>query len=332
MGKDYYKILGVGRNASEADIKKAYRNLALRYHPDKNKSPDAEDKFKEVSEAYEVLHDQEKRDIYDKYGEEGLKAGGGGGPGPGGFTYSFHGDPRETFRAFFGTDDPFSNMLGGGMFGGMFGGGSNGMMFNFGDQMDVDRDGPSSFMRGSRQAQDPPIEKDLFVSLEEVLRGCTKKLKVTRKVSNGAEVRTEDKILSIEVKKGWKAGTRITFPKEGDQMPGRIPADIVFTVRDKPHPYLKRDGCNVVYVAKMSLRDALCGGMVSVPTPEGKTVEVLLDTVVSPSYIKTLPGMGMPLPRNPNKKGDLVIQFDIKFPRHLNADSKELLYNALPSL
>lgn len=115
MGKDYYNILGIARNASEDEIKKAYRKLALKYHPDKNKTPEAEEKFKLIAEAYEILSDKSKRDIYDQFGEDGLKNGGGGGgrsgsssfhQGPN-FSYSFHGDPRATFAQFFGTDNPF---------------------------------------------------------------------------------------------------------------------------------------------------------------------------------------------------------------------------------
>jgi DnaJ-class molecular chaperone len=114
MGKDYYHILGLSKSATDDEIKKAYRKLALKYHPDKNKSPEAEEKFKLLAEAYEVLSDKKKRDIYDQFGEEGLKGGGGGsggGFGGGGsgphFTYSFHGDPRQTFAQFFGTENPF---------------------------------------------------------------------------------------------------------------------------------------------------------------------------------------------------------------------------------
>eukprot|EP00117_Sycon_ciliatum_P012645 scpid97536/ scgid0859/ DnaJ homolog subfamily B member 4; Heat shock 40 kDa protein 1 homolog; Human liver DnaJ-like protein len=127
MGKDYYKILGVSRDASESDIKKAYRKMALKFHPDKNKDPGAEDKFKEISEAYEVLSDSDKRAVYDKYGEEGLKAGGGGGgspSGPGadfgsafgnGGRTSFGGDDaRATFSRVFGTDNPFASLFGDG--------------------------------------------------------------------------------------------------------------------------------------------------------------------------------------------------------------------------
>lgn len=116
MGKDYYKILGVSRDASEQDLKKAYKKMALKYHPDKNKSPGAEEKFKDIAEAYEVLSDPQKREVFDKYGEEGLK---GTGPAPGsanfqdfhmpeGFTtFTFHGDPKATFSSVFGDEDPF---------------------------------------------------------------------------------------------------------------------------------------------------------------------------------------------------------------------------------
>lgn len=118
MGKDYYKILGIAKGASDEEIKKAYRKLALKYHPDKNKDPSAEERFKEVAEAYEVLSDKKKRDIYDAHGEEGLKSGGtrGSGMGTNDFTYTFHGDPRATFAQFFGDSSPFNS------FNRMFGG------------------------------------------------------------------------------------------------------------------------------------------------------------------------------------------------------------------
>ena len=103
MGKDFYAILGVEKNASEDDIKKAYRRMALRFHPDKNKEPDAEEKFKEIAEAYEVLSDAEKRAAYDRYGEEGLRRGGGGTAGP---TFA-HTDAFDLFRTFFARGDPF---------------------------------------------------------------------------------------------------------------------------------------------------------------------------------------------------------------------------------
>jgi len=108
MAKDYYKILGISKNATDAEIKQAYKKMALKYHPDKNKSPQAEEKFKEIAEAYEVLTDKEKRKMYDMCGDEGLKSGGGFGmPGGTQFQYSYTGDPRATFAQFFGSSNPF---------------------------------------------------------------------------------------------------------------------------------------------------------------------------------------------------------------------------------
>jgi DnaJ-class molecular chaperone len=284
MGKDYYKILGLTKGASDDDIKKAYRKLALKYHPDKNKEPGAEEKFKEVAEAYEILSDPKKKDIFDKYGEEGLKMGaGGGGAGagpssgsPGGFSYTWSGDPNETFRMFFGNSNPFAAFFGEedddspngmGGFGGFPG------MFRFtsssfggpggpgSTSMHQQMSGPGAQSGGSagskKKAQDPPIYHDLLVSLEDISTGTTKKMKISRKVL-GPDARSthlEDKVLTIDIKPGWKAGTKITFPREGDQSPSTVPADIVFIIKDKPHPYFKRDSCDLVYTARITLRE-----------------------------------------------------------------------------
>ena len=272
MGKDYYKILGVSKGATEDEIKKGYRKMALKYHPDKNKSPGAEEKFKEIAEAYDVLSDKNKREVYDKFGEEGLKNGGGstgGGPGGGTYHYEFQGDPRDTFRMFFGNEDPFASFFGGPS--GGFGrpGGSRNVFTNFGghgpEHMDVDDDpfggfgGGPSMMGGPprRKRQDSAVVRDLPVSLEDIYKGTTKKLKITRRVINpdGQSTKNEEKILSIDVKPGWKAGTKITFPREGDQSPNSIPADVIFVIKDKPHPTFTRDGSDIRYKARISLKD-----------------------------------------------------------------------------
>jgi DnaJ-class molecular chaperone len=279
MGRDYYQILGIAKNASDDEIKKAYRKLALKYHPDKNKQPSAEEKFKEVAEAYEVLSDKKKKDIYDKYGEDGLKGnvgGGGGHPGQGGaYTYSFHGDPKATFAQFFGTSSPFQAFFD------MSGSGRGGR-FGFDDDMDVDdhfsnsiggfrMPGGGAFrsqsfnVHGSPQKskdreQDPPIEHDLYVSLEEINKGCTKKMKISRRViQQDGTSKKEDKVLTINIKPGWKAGTKITFQKEGDQTRNKIPADIVFIIRDKPHSLFKREGSDIKYTAKVLLKQVRVG-------------------------------------------------------------------------
>lgn len=354
MGKDYYKILGIAKGASDDDIKKAYRKLALKYHPDKNKAAGAEEKFKEIAEAYEVLSDQKKREIYDNYGEEGLKGGptggGGGGGGPGYTNYTFHGDPRATFAQFFGSASPFQTFFEFGP-----GGGGGNRVFFQDDDMDTDdifgmsnRGGPGGAFRSqsfnfagpggggqnrSQKAQDPPIEHDLYVNLEDILKGCTKKMKISKKVqSPDGSTRKEDKVLSINVKPGWKAGTKITFQKEGDQGRGKIPADIIFIIRDKPHVLFKREGSDIRYTCKMSLKQALCGTMVEIPTLTNEKISLnLTKEIVKPNTVKRIQGHGLPFPKEPNRKGDLLVSFDIKFPDHLTQSARDILYDTLPN-
>lgn len=182
-------------------------------------------------------------------GLKGGAGGGGGGGGPNGFTYTFQGDPHAMFSEFFGGRNPFEHLFGRGM-------GAN----------DMDTDDPfvNFGLGGGRQfggrmerKQDPPVTHELRVSLEEVFSGCSKKMKISRRKLNpdGQSTHTEDKILVVEVKKGWKEGTKITFPKEGDQTANNIPADIIFIVKDKPHPVFRRDGSDVIYPAKISLKE-----------------------------------------------------------------------------
>ncbi|XP_006161080.2 dnaJ homolog subfamily B member 1 [Tupaia chinensis] len=337
MGKDYYQTLGLARGASDEEIKRAYRRQALRYHPDKNKEPGAEEKFKEIAEAYDVLSDPRKREIFDRYGEEGLKGGGPSGGSSGGangntFSYTFHGDPHAMFAEFFGGRNPFDTFFG---------------QRNGEEGMDID-DPFSGFPMGmsgftnfgrtrpaqepTRKKQDPPVTHDLRVSLEEIYSGCTKKMKISHKRLNpdGKSIRNEDKILTIEVKRGWKEGTKITFPKEGDQTSNNIPADIVFVLKDKPHNIFKRDGSDVIYPARISLREALCGCTVNVPTLDGRTIPVVFKDVIRPGMRRKVPGEGLPLPKTPEKRGDLIIEFEVVFPERIPQTSRTVLEQVLP--
>lgn len=347
MGKDFYGILGISKGASDDEIKKAYRKLALKYHPDKNKSPAAEEKFKEVAEAYEVLSDKKKRDIYDKYGEDGLK---GGAPGTGSdsgqnFSYQFHGDPRATFAQFFGSSDPFGIFFGSDpmrSFGGEgvhmddndifmqmgdkgpFGGAFRSQSFNVNS---------SPNRKGRTKQQDPPIEHDLYVSLEDIEKGCVKKMKISRMAAQpDGMTRKEDKVLNINVKPGWKAGTKITFQREGDQIPGKIPADIVFIIRDKPHGQFKREGSDIRYSGQISLKQALCGTVVQVPTLSGEIIPINTHgEIIRPNTVRRIQGKGLPFPKEPSRRGDLLIAFDIKFPENLTQSAKSILSDLLPN-
>ncbi|CAJ0931939.1 unnamed protein product, partial [Mesorhabditis belari] len=288
------KVFGITKGASDDEIKEVDRKMALKYHPDQNKEKDAEAKFKEVAEAYDVLSDAKKKGIYDKFGEEGLKGGmgeGGGGGMPGGH-YEFHSDPMEMFSQFFGD------------------GGYR------------------------RQRQDPTVVHELAVSLEDIYKGCVKKMKITRKVLNadGQSARVEDKVLTINVKPGWKSGTKITFPKEGDQYAGRVPADIVFVIKDKAHPKFKREGADLRYVHKLSLRDAHCGTTVMVPTLDGQQQALTLRDIIKPNTTRRITGQGLPIPRTPNLRGDIIVELVVEFPRELNASQKELIQSVLPPL
>ncbi|PAV90893.1 hypothetical protein WR25_24199 isoform A [Diploscapter pachys] len=235
------------------------------------------------------------------------------------------------FAQFFGGGagggDPFSGIFDhGGSAGGFFMNG-NGMddMHGFGFP------GAGGHGRRAGQRQDPTVQHELAVGLEDINKGCTKKMKITRKVLNpdGQSTRIEDKVLTINIKPGWKSGTKITFPKEGDQHPGRVPADIVFVIKDKLHPKFKRESQDIRYVHRISLKDALCGTTISVPTLDGSNYSLPLVDVVKPGTIKRLPHMGLPNPKNPSVRGDLIVEFDIQFPSTVNSTQKELIRNAL---
>ncbi|XP_019372162.1 PREDICTED: dnaJ homolog subfamily B member 13, partial [Gavialis gangeticus] len=294
----------------------SYRKLALKNHPLKSKEPWAKEKFRQIAEAYDVLSDPVKKGVYDKFGEEGLKGGiplEFGSENPWTAGYVFHGNPEKVFKEFFGGDNPFAEFFA-----------EDGLdaMVAFGG------------LRGRGVAkQDPPIERDLYLSLEDLFYGCTKKIKISRRVMNedGYTSTIKDKILTIDVHPGWKAGTRITFEKEGDQGPNIIPADIIFIVREKLHPRFRREDDNLLYVASIPLGQALIGCTVSVKTLDDRLLNIPINDIVHPKYFKIVLGEGMPLPHDPTCKGDLVMCFDICFPRHLTPAKKQLLRQALLS-
>ncbi|KAF8399399.1 hypothetical protein HHK36_015263 [Tetracentron sinense] len=317
MGVDYYNILKVGRNANEDDLKKAYKRLAMRWHPDKNPSnkKEAEAKFKQISEAYDVLSDPQKRQIYDLYGEEGLKSGqfppspfdaaaGGAHPNP-----SFRFNPRD-------AEDLFDEF-----FGGSDAGGGRNRVF-----------GESYFRNAGNQPhrKAPAVENKLPCSLEDLYKGSKKKMKISRTVPDASgKPRTVEEILAIDIKPGWKKGTKITFPEKGNQEPGIIPADLIFVVDEKPHAVYKRDENDLVVNQRISLLDALTGKTLNLTTLDGRNLTIPLTDIVKPGYEVIFPNEGMPISKEPMKKGNLRIKFDIKFPSRLTAEQKSDLRRVL---
>lgn len=331
MGVDYYSVLKVGPHVSDDDLKKAYKRLAMRWHPDKNpnNNNEAEAKFKQISEAYEVLSDAQKRAIYDQYGEEGLKQVPP--PGNGSAQNATRFDPRnaaDIFSEAFGKEDPFA-----GMNDAYFGRGKDAGRSSFRGGMFASesfRHRNEGSASGLRKA--PPIESALSCTLEDLYNGSVKKMKIFRNISDlGGKTRTVEEVLTIDIKPGWKKGTKITFPEKGNEQPGVIPADVIFVVEEKSHGLFKREGNDLVVVQKVPLADALGGCTISIPLLSGKTLTVPCTEVIYPGYEKIIPKQGMPIAKDPGKKGNLKIQFEVTFPTRLSNEQKSSIKEVLNS-
>jgi len=309
---NYYEVLQVPKGSTDTEIKKAYRKLAMKWHPDKNpdQSEEASRKFQEIGEAYDVLSDPERRAIYDQYGYEGLRDGipDQSGANKGGYNYKQN--AQEIFENFFGTTNPFAT-------------------FGFGDAMPF----ASKLNKPGPKKLDPVIH-NLECTLSELYNGCTKKFNITRKrFSPEGELLDDTKQLTICIKPGWKKGTKITFPSEGDECKGTIPPDIVFVIQEKVQPETgyARESNNLIYTCKISLADALSDCSLQIPTLDQRLISIACPEVVSPYYEKKISGEGMPISKKPNTRGDLIIRFHILFPKYLNGTKKikirELLAN-----
>lgn len=359
-----YDRLGVSATATQDEIKKAYRKSALKNHPDKN--PTGAEKFKEASEAFEILSDPEKRKNYDNYGYDFItgKAGpapdpneaggmpfggmGGGMPGgmPGGFggggggARTFHfstgggGGPRG-FGGFSDPKDIFAEFMRGG--GGGFGGGDDDDIFasfggrpSGGGRTQSSPFGPSGGRKREAEVETTVVEKPLPVTLEEIFNGTTKKLKVQRKTYDGMSGKqsVEDKILSVPIKKGLKAGSKIKYPDMGDQVEGGV-QDLHFIVKEKAHPLFSRDGDDIRHNVDLELKEALTGWKRTVQTIDGKQVSVSQSGPTQPDWVERYPGLGMPKSKSPNVRGDFVVGVKIKFPTSLTASQKEKLKEIL---
>ncbi|KAL4957524.1 hypothetical protein BDW69DRAFT_200802 [Aspergillus filifer] len=373
-----YDALGVKSDSSQDDIKKAYRKAALKYHPDKNKDdPKAADRFKEVSQAYEVLSDPEKRKVYDQFGLEYLlrggpapSSGGGGGGGanpfegaggmpggfsfggmPGGGTRTFHFSSRpgggaggsgfqfssadDIFRNFaksgmggFGDDDDLFSMLGGGLGGGRSGG----------PRMRSSR-GPSGFgstgrTSSARERAPTPeptvIEKQLPLTLEEIMSGCTKKVTVKSKTFDASGKRTvQDVTLEANIKPGLRTGSKIKYRGVGDQEEGGR-QDVHLIVTEKEHPSFRRQGDNLITPVDLTLKEALTGWNRIVRTIDGKSIKVSKPGPTPPGYEERFPGLGMTVSKKPSERGDLVVRVNVEFPKTLSSSQKEKIREVLP--
>ncbi|MFC5269366.1 molecular chaperone DnaJ [Adhaeribacter terreus] len=351
--RDYYDVLGVSREASAEEIKKAYRKIAIKYHPDKN--PDdhtAEDKFKEAAEAYEILSNQEKRARYDRFGHQGMNGGGGFGGG--------HMNMEDIFSQF---GDIFGG--GGGGFGDFFGGGQ--------------RQGGRRVRKGSN------LRIKLKLNLEEIANGVEKKIKVKRYVAceacsgngskNGSSLQNctscqgsgqvrkvvntmlgqmvstatcptchgegkivtqkcdvchgegrqlQEEVIPINIPAGVADGMQLSMSGKGNVPErGGVPGDLLIQIEEEVHPTLKRDGNNVVYDHYISFVDAALGASIEVPTIEGKA-KITLKAGTQSGEILRLRGKGIK-DLNGYGKGDQLIYINVWTPKNLSSSEKDLL-------
>ncbi|RDX61058.1 DnaJ-like subfamily B member 4, partial [Mucuna pruriens] len=345
MGVDYYNVLKVGRNVTEDDLKKAYRKLAMKWHPDKNPTnkKEAEANFKTISEAYEarnlshrfslmrknekkndeliqVLSDPHKRVVYDQDGEEGLKDM----PPPGNEASSSGFNPRN-------AEDIFAEFFGSSPFG--FGSSGPGRSKRFASDGGGFTATDNNFRTFStaRPKKPLPVETKLSCTLEELYSGSTRKMKISRTIVDASgQAISETEILTIDVKPGWKKGTKITFPEKGNQLANELPADIIFVIDEKPHDLFMRDGNDLIVTKRVTLAEAIGGTTLNLTTLDGRTLSVPVSDIVSPGYELLVANEGMPITKERGHRGDLRIKFDVKFPTRLTPDQRAGLKRALP--
>lgn len=338
--RDYYEVLGVSKSASAEEIKKAYRKLAIQYHPDKNPdNPEAEDKFKEAAEAYEVLSNPDKKARYDQFGHQGLGSNGG---------FSGGGMNMEDIFSQFG------DIFGGGGFGSFFGGGGGG---------------------GRRTKKGTNLRVKLKLNLQEIANGVEKKIKVKRHVvaqgvtfkscgscqgsgqikkvvntmlgqmvsastcgvcggsgqivdkkpaeadSRGLIIKEE--VISINIPGGVGEGMQLSMSGKGNEIPGGIPGDLLIVIEEAEDNVLQREGNNVIYDLHVSFIDAVLGASVEVPTIDGK-VKIKIDPGTQSGKMLRLKGKGIK-DINGYSRGDQLIMVNIWTPTELSREERNIL-------
>jgi curved DNA-binding protein len=301
--QDYYKILGVGRDASEDEIKRAYRKLARKYHPDVNKDKGAEEKFKQINEAHEVLKDPEKRKLYDQLGPD-WQSGQDFKPPPGWENTHFEfrtGPGAETFDFGGGFSDFFETLFGSRMAGG----------------------GRASGRQGSWVMRGQDHEAEIEIDLESAYRGATRTLTLQgHEIDPQGQVRPTVQNIQVKIPSGVIDGTRIRLTgKGGEGMGGGPPGDLYLKVRIEPHPRFSLDGHNLQAEVPITPWEAALGGTVQVATMDG-TVNLKIPPNSQSGQKLRLRGKGFP--KKTGERGDLIARLKIVIPKKLTAREKEL--------
>lgn len=301
--KDYYQTLGVGKDASQDEIKKAYRKLARKFHPDVNPDdPNAEEKFKEINEAYQVLSDEDKRKKYDRFGSQWKQYQRTGGR-PEDFDWSQWAGGGQ-YRTV--SQEEFEQMFGGGLggfsdffetlFGGM--GGARGT------RRTTRRPGTQTAARGR------DIEHPVQISLEEAFHGTTRLLTYE-----------DGRRIEASIPPGVKSGSKVRLSGQGGEG-ARGAGDLYLKVKVQPHPKFKRDGDDLRVDQPVDFFTALLGGEVKVATID-KEVQLTVPPESDSGKTFRLKGLGMPKLGNPKKRGDLFVTLQIQVPKNLTVEQKK---------
>lgn len=305
--KNYYQILGVSRGASEDEIKKAYRRLAKQYHPDVNKNREAEEKFKEISEAYNVLSDSKQRKQYDMFGGAGFGQQGGGGPtgGPGGFRWEFRQAPGP------GSGFDFSEMFGSTGLGDLFG-----ELFQMGGMRRQSRGG-----RARSAPQEPIAGKDIHTPMEidfmEAIRGATRELRMDRGM--GKET------LSVKIPAGVDNGSKVRLAGKGEAREfGGKAGDLFLDIRIKPHPVFWREGADVYCEVPITIYEAALGATIPVPTLEG-SAQMKIPAGTASGQKFRLKGKGGPDLERKGSVGDEYVIVQIVPPKKIDTETENFL-------
>jgi curved DNA-binding protein len=295
MADDYYKILGVNRNATDAEIKKAYRKLAMKYHPDHAKGDKAfEEKFKKISEAYAVLSDKQKRQEYDTFGSEG-------------FHQRF--SKEDIFRGFNINDILKEFGFGSGDF---FGGQGGGTRFTY---------GTDSPFGGRARPQAQPMQGadivyELPLTLHEAAFGTTKQVTIQ---DRGIPER-----VTVKIPKGMTTGKKLRLAGKGNPAPyGGPRGDLYIKAKLLDDPVFSVEGLDLVTYREIKLTDALLGTTISVPTLEDKQYHLKIPAGTKNGTRMRLPGLGLPSMKG-SKRGDLYVRVHIQIPQHLTSEQKAL--------
>jgi len=326
MSENFYDILGVSEKASQDEIKKAYRNLSLKYHPDKNPgNPEAIGKFQKISEAYENISTSEKRAKYDasrrnpfmnQLGHEmpftnideifnsffGGGLGGGGNPFGGVFEMN--------------TNDPFSHHMGGGPKVHIFQNGQGGPGIHF----------VNMSMRG--QQKPPPIIKNVIINMEQVLNGTTVPVTVERWILENGNKIFENETVYVPIPKGIDDNEIIVLGNKGNVVSQDIAGDVKLVIKVENDTGYERNGLDLLVHKNISLKDALCGFTFELKYVNNKTYTINNSSgnIIPPGYRKVIPNMGL---TRENHVGNLVIVFNIIFPDKLNEEKMNLLRDIL---